>query len=510
MRTYIHQLSRSLGLAHGSLHPSQHAPGAMGPTSASRGDKLRRGNDLRGVEGKIAALLSAYMHAGYAACGLSWAIPPGKEATTRLIRRSVRQGFDSLLLIHEHLLSSGDPGVQAAIKDLHDNILASPFAPLSKHYFATTIFGRARQMVSTLQQASRSSVISKARLSNSAPGAKEEKGHGHAQVKSDVTPCQEASVDQYEAMERLNLLQGYARFVRSIGSLPGLESSQPAQPAHPAHPAQATSARALAREKKERQAIVNADASRASRVAFEADILRADLSLSMATAHIRSVKRRAGVSDGTQIEGLDENGVEVCKKEKEVMKEGAIRWEGLAEDALIECMRTARRLVEEGKSGVLSDEVKREDWVDDGAQPAERPSPCSVFVEDFESTGRGDSGKKILNKVGEGKNDQNGETEGEEGARSDGDESEVHSDSESSESDFASSDEEDEDTLSHPCPLRTLFRLYDRFEEQRLAVWLALPAEKREKMSVYMRGSGGRAGDAWDALGLVLLMQYDG
>jgi hypothetical protein len=55
-----------------------------------------------------------------------------------------------------------------------------------------------------------------------------------------------------------------------------------------------------------------------------------------------------------------------------------------------------------------------------------------------------------------------------------------------------------------------LFRLYDRFEEQRLAVWLARPADKREKMSVYMRGSGGRAGDAWDALGLVLLMQYDG
>jgi hypothetical protein len=505
MRTYIHQLSRSLGLAHGSLHPSQHAPGASASTSASRGEKPRRGNDLRGVEGKIAALLSAYMHAGYAACGLSWDIPPGKEATTRLIRRSVRQGFDSLLLIHEHLLSSGDPCVQAAIKDLHDNILASPFAPLSKHYFATTIFGRARQMVSNLQQASRSSVISKARLSNSAPGLKEK---GQGQVKSGVMPCQELSVDQYEAMERLNLLQGYARFVRNIGSLPGLQSSQPAGPNNPA---QAPSARALAREKKERQAVLDADASRASRVAFEADILRADLGLSMATAHIKSVKRRAGVSDETQGEGLDENGVEVCKKEKEVMKEGAIRWEGLAEDALIECMRTARRLVEEGKSGVLSVEVKREDWVDDEAQPAERPSPCSVFVEDFGSTGRGHSGKKTLNQAGEGKDDQDGETKGEEGHESKENESEVNSDSDSDlgESEFESSDE-DEDSLSHPSPLRTLFRLYDRFEEQRLAVWLALPAERREKMSVYMRGSGGRAGDAWDALGLVLLMQYDG
>lgn len=69
---------------------------------------------------------------------------------------------------------------------------------------------------------------------------------------------------------------------------------------------------------------------------------------------------------------------------------------------------------------------------------------------------------------------------------------------------FISEDDNDEAEGSYyRCPLRTLFALHDRYEEQRLAIWLTLPTSKRGKMTAFMRGGkDGEIGRAWDGLGM--------
>ncbi|WVQ78631.1 hypothetical protein IAT38_000718 [Cryptococcus sp. DSM 104549] len=263
------------------------------------------------------------------------------------------------------------------------------------------------------------------------------------------------------------------------------------------------------------------------RVAMEAKALHCDLAMSMTNKRIAEVKARTArrfSEDGDGAENAkderggveddgDGDGGEDCvddlqlRQEVEDLKpdvsklgdeggtiEGsvhadapaaekvrvgkAVAWEEIAEKALVECLDVARALLEDGRAAVLSDEVTPVEWLGSSGVP----SP-SVPLDTHRKS------KSLSN------ND----------SASDSDSSYDASDSES-ESSHAS----EADLVAHACPLRTLFRLIDRYEEQRLAVWLSLPAAKRGKMTAFMQGEEGRVGMAWDGFGLRAMMEYDG
>lgn len=240
---------------------------------------------------------------------------------------------------------------------------------------------------------------------------------------------------------------------------------------------------------------------KALRTAMEADVLRCELALSMANVMMSSVKRRASargsVAEATgtvspaikpQDAGmdLDDEDLELVRastigedtrvvtREEPVHDETSlVEWETVAEQALLDCLVSATACVREGHPEALIAHITLSDWI----RPANHGS---------EETAAGNRGPvPSLPR-----------------------DSEAEDDDASSETDTDSSDGS-EDDRSHSCPLRTLFRLYDRFEEQRLAVWLTLPTSTRGKMGWYLRGTDGSVGSAWDALGQRLLTTMD-
>ncbi len=270
------------------------------------------------------------------------------------------------------------------------------------------------------------------------------------------------------------------------------------------------------------------DLRRPLRIGIELRLLRTDLVLSLATAGIKEVKKRVaairqGQSLGTlsstsseqgedtkkflkryredtrsaspshQLESDDEEMIDVKPKipllpqghdsqkdPAEIDSEGP-KWEEEAEEELLGCLKFAKSILDQGHSIILTEKLDRSDWLVE-SQP--------VIVLDSSSGDslnipkHGNDSKASLN------NDSDSDTD------SDDDES------------TPSSSEEEEGRDSQPCPLRTLFRLHDRYEEQRLAIWLTL-GTGREKMNAFMRGEGGRIGQAWDAMGLGLMIDFD-
>ncbi|OCF36212.1 hypothetical protein I316_02085 [Kwoniella heveanensis BCC8398] len=254
---------------------------------------------------------------------------------------------------------------------------------------------------------------------------------------------------------------------------------------------------------------------------MEAKVLRCDLLLSMTTRNISLVKSRAAARYTTP--STDEEGKEAAVAEQVEDTETAapsgskarlseedgsectnndivqprspfseafdavhsIKWEDKAEDALVECLIAARHLLEEGRPEVLSLEVQAVDWF--GPEGIVSPKQETLEAQKLKSPSRGPRF------------------------------SDLTSDPEQDQSDLDSEDEEEtsEDGSidiggsSRVYPLKALFRLHDRYEEQRLAVWLHLPASKREKMGYFMCGLERRVGSAWDGFGLALLMVYD-
>jgi hypothetical protein len=168
-------------------------------------------------------------------------------------------------------------------------------------------------------------------------------------------------------------------------------------------------------------------------------------------------------------------------------------WDERAEDILYDLLEYSRQLMDDRHSSVLTDTPQRADWL--GTTPSPNlprtptpKTPCSTSEDDNES------------------------------------EPESESDSDS--------DLDPSSSQAGSTPLRAIFRLQDRYEELRLAVWLSLPPDSRGKMSAYMRGAptpsqmlrvkgpdmgaakfkemmNGRIGEAWDRLGMALLKKFD-
>jgi hypothetical protein len=175
----------------------------------------------------------------------------------------------------------------------------------------------------------------------------------------------------------------------------------------------------------------------------------------------------------------------------EVRAETSVVWDEMAEGTLDDLLEYARKSLDDRHSAVLTATPQRLDWLGTTpiTNPSNSPEPKSVVSEceddsDFESESEPDSDL-------DPSSDQAGAT-----------------------------------------PLRTVFRLQDRYEELRLAVWLSLPPDSRGKMSAYMRGAptqpqmlrikgpdmggakfkemmNGRIGEAWDRLGMALLKKFD-
>ncbi|WVR03658.1 hypothetical protein IAU60_000653 [Kwoniella sp. DSM 27419] len=252
------------------------------------------------------------------------------------------------------------------------------------------------------------------------------------------------------------------------------------------------------------------DARRPLRIVAEVELLRADLLLAITTNRINEVKRRAlamlqvtdeepdpdssimsDLGDTKREARADDQAREV--KPGRTSKDGVagrqedarreVELEAMAETAIIQCLTSARELVENRQAEVLVAHIRLEDWL-----PSE-PSEVSDWSADRLKPDRTDT-----DDVETCKSDPEGSSYG----------SDTDTDPDS-DADFDSEDGQ----ASHPCPLRTLFRLHDRYEEQRLAVWLHLPADRRGKMGWYMRGRDGRVGTAWDELGVELLREFD-
>ena len=199
------------------------------------------------------------------------------------------------------------------------------------------------------------------------------------------------------------------------------------------------------------------DVRRPLRLAIEARVMSCDVMMSMANRDIDSIKRRAHLAMPDNADQPTSN------------RSSATEWEVMGEAALIRCLEVAVELVTERRGGVLSDKVEMADWLGEGAAV-----PMAQHAPERESA----------------KMDDNDAPD-------------------SDDSDEDDSDEDEDAIDTYACPLRALFRLHDRYEEQRLAVWLSLPAASRVSMGTYMRGTGGKMGRAWDNLGLVLLLDYD-
>jgi hypothetical protein len=262
------------------------------------------------------------------------------------------------------------------------------------------------------------------------------------------------------------------------------------------------------------------DKCRPRRIALESCIVQCELATALASVDVPNMKIRArGKSRSPTPELLSDEGSSVDSEEEldvkpdirsstaqspeadcddgsgigdgEVRAETSVVWDEMAEGTLDDLLEYARKSLDDRHSAVLTATPQRLDWLGTTpiTNPSNSPEPKSVVSEceddsDFESESEPDSDL-------DPSSDQAGAT-----------------------------------------PLRTVFRLQDRYEELRLAVWLSLPPDSRGKMSAYMRGAptqpqmlrikgpdmggakfkemmNGRIGEAWDRLGMALLKKFD-
>ncbi|KAI9632842.1 uncharacterized protein MKK02DRAFT_41153 [Dioszegia hungarica] len=427
---------------------------------------------LQAMEGYLVAI-SVVARAMFAADGTD----------TTGLSGTISQSLRGLFTIHAHYIGGTSSAITAALDRIVSNLLAAPHIQpegddTSNHL--VPIFVQTREIISHLQHAARAS-----------------------HVKAAVVLSSEDEAGKWEsrAEERMEWLRLFADHVRGLGGLPAMVKEE-----EPKGKAKKVTKKATKLAEQEAQ-------ERPMRIGIEADLLRCDLAISMATAKIGEVKRRARAGLSAVQVGVDVVKEEVVKEEvavrdkKPVLNrrrraltdesdlgtivdqdewladapaakldsagESGRRWEDDVDVGLWETLGKVRAILEGKHAEVLVARIDRSDWLDDPSPPDPRGS-----VSPYEPP-RTDTAE----------------------SESDG----SASPSSSSESDS----DESEDDLSHSCPLRTLFRLHDRYEEQRLAVWLSLQNEQRGKMGAYMRGVEGRVGSAWDAVGLRLLMEFD-
>lgn len=218
------------------------------------------------------------------------------------------------------------------------------------------------------------------------------------------------------------------------------------------------------------------------RLALEARVLAADLGMSMASTDFgavkaRSVNRRVDVKQEVREKDFNNGEVTGDGRGFEMVlgseldarfAQDDIRWEDIAEKSLVECLKVAKELVEAGRLSVLTEDITRSDWLEEeGTDHSDHRSSTSSS------------------------------------SMADG------TDTDSDQDSFLDSASSDTGGEAHSCPLRTTFRLQDRYEELRLAIWLSIPPASRGGMGTFIRGDDGRVGEIWDELGLALLKVYD-
>lgn len=266
------------------------------------------------------------------------------------------------------------------------------------------------------------------------------------------------------------------------------------------------------------------DEDRPLRIIMEASIARCELATALASADISNVKlrsrdesRETGIvyladsdDEDTGVGSQAEDEIEVkptvegeIASKAEIVSDlgdsetnpctgstNQVEWEEEAERTLESCLAHTCTMLKMLRPKVLTEPAQRHEWLGQGVSSSEITSPAGLGFPESDS-----------------------------------------------ETDSESETEEDEYTIhdgtARPAPLRAIFRLQDRYEELRLAVWLSLPPDSRGKMSAYMRGiptagqiakmkgdgvdettiverAGGMIGKAWDELGLLLLKDFDG
>lgn len=364
------------------------------------------------------------------------------------------------------------------------HILGAIFPPLSddSHLF-TPFFDRPRQLTDEIL-------------------------HHHVQRSSGKktlrdTPGGPPSVDpvaehQAEAEYLINGLSLFSRHVAAMESLP-----------------LPTSSGTPLKMSKARLKVIDDEAKRCPlRIALETRIVQCELATALASVDVVNIKIRArGKSrsptpelesdDGSSVDSEDIDlkpdvrsrtgkSPEVVENKECAGETGAsVVWEEKAEEILYELLEYSRQLLDIRHSHVLIDTPRRSDWLPTSSainttKPLETKSTSSGSDEDSDSESEGDS----------------------------------------------DSDLDPSSSQAGSTPLRAIFRLQDRYEELRLAVWLSLPPDSRGKMSAYMRGAptptqmvrvkgpnmgaakfkemmNGRIGEAWDRLGLALLKKFD-
>ncbi|WVQ93718.1 hypothetical protein IAU59_000795 [Kwoniella sp. CBS 9459] len=386
-------------------------------------------------------------------------------------------------------------------QDIHDydgstrlfdqHILGSIFPPdQTKYNRLAPIVAHSRKLIASLQYHPTRPLASSSKLKPTASAA------------SPTTAFFRLNVSDDEVLQALEVLDIFVDGVERADSIPGP---------------------IVSKNKKQKEE----DNRRPMRVALEAKVLKCDLLLSMTTKNISQVKSRAATrysaeisvkSDGMKkVDGAEgyhsssENGDDALDAKPRLSDEGDLecikddtvqprsplaesfdalqgsKWEDKAEESLVKCLIAAKHLVEEGRSEVLSSELQIIAWL--GEEGVVHPKQETADSRQSKSKSPSHN-LDLLDQTSE----------------SDDDETDFDSDEEDSSEDEST----DAGGTSYACPLRTLFRLHDRYEEQRLAVWLHLPSNKREKMGFFMRGEeGGRVGSAWDGFGLALMMEYD-
>jgi len=257
------------------------------------------------------------------------------------------------------------------------------------------------------------------------------------------------------------------------------------------------------------------------RIGLEARITQCELATALASVDVVNIKIRArGKSrsptpellsdEGSSVDSDDEVDIkpdvrsQASKSLKELRADDdskddegengdGVVWEEKAEGILYDLLEYSRQLIDDRHSSVLTDTPQRADWLGTSLSSNDPRTPTP-------------------------------KTPGSASAEDEDTESESESDSDS--------DLDPSSSQAGSTPLRAIFRLQDRYEELRLAVWLSLPPDSRGKMSAYMRGApnptqmlrvkgpnmgaakfkemmNGRIGEAWDRLGMALLKKFD-
>ncbi|ORY21426.1 hypothetical protein BCR39DRAFT_62997 [Naematelia encephala] len=350
------------------------------------------------------------------------------------------------------MLAQDDPG-----RDQIDQILLGSIFPSDTarpaHMLLTPLFALAQGFTNRLQASVR------------------------AQVKSKIRPASRESqyvVSDKEAQEILSLLEMFGEEMSLIDSLP------------PKSPIGKTCKVAMKR-------LAIEGRKRARRVEMEATVLGTEVALSMVTTHMSEIKRRAHPLHGDDESpfiskralsphGDDESPADAISltppgwsSPEGWTEDNDVLWEDLADESLIHALTRARAVLAAKLPTALTDPIQADEWLDGPHSLSHLPgSPSSLHPDDSVSNAPTPS---------------------------------ISASSSSSVS--SSSDEEEDQGPTHACPLRALFRLHDRYEEQRLAVWLGLPQWARPGMGTYMRGKQGKVGDAWDSLGTALVMSFE-